>query len=83
MLGDVLVWLLQGCGLAFVAWGGYLCLSERERRSGRDRRRAPRGGRRLQDALPAGTAAARPMATSAMIARGQPTPGERAARMVA
>jgi len=83
MLGDVLVWLLQGCGLAFVAWGGYLCLAERERRSGRDRRRSLRGGRRPQDALPPGTAAARPTATSATVARGQSTPGERAARMVA
>jgi len=84
MLADVLVWILEGGSVAFVAWGGWLCLSDRERRSGEDRRRRPRGGRRPEDALPPTiSAAARPVLASAIIARGQPSAGERAARMVA
>lgn len=81
MLADVLVWMLEGGCVAFVAWGGWLCLSDRERRSGQDRRSLPRGGRRPEDALPARAGAVRP-AVSATV-RGEASRGERAARMVA
>jgi hypothetical protein len=42
--------LLQAALLGLVAWGGYLCLAKRDRRSGRDRRGPGRGGRRIVDA---------------------------------
>jgi hypothetical protein len=80
MLSDVLQWMLEGGSLAFLAWGGYLCISERERRSRSDRRRAPRGGRRRHDALAAGQAS---HPRGAVIVRDEPTARERAARMVA
>ena len=83
MLADVLMWILEGGSLAFVAWGGWLCLSSRERRSGEDRRRLPRGGRRPEDALPAVNLAPHLRVASVATRRGDASPGERAARMVA
>ena len=49
-MSSVMLLLLQAALLGLVAWGGYLCLAKRDRRSGRDRRGPGRGGRRIVDA---------------------------------
>ena len=60
-MGDVVIILLKIGFAALLAWGAFLCFARTDRRSGRDRRGAGRGGRRPNDyyaKAPAGGAVA-------------------------
>jgi len=48
-MGDVVIILLKITFAALLAWGAFLCFARTDRRSGRDRRGAGRGGRRPND----------------------------------